>query len=111
MANIRAWLNRLTGQFGRRRDLDLADELNGHLDAHIADNIQAGMAPDEARRVALLTLGGVEMTKETYRERLGIHVIDVFVRDVRYGCRALRKNPGFAVAGPDSSRTASPSLA
>src|SRR4051794_21480705 len=99
MAGIRAWLARFTGLFGRRsNDAELTDELNGHLDAHIHDNIRAGMSPDQARRSALLTLGGVEMTKESYRERRGIQFIDVFIRDIRYGFRVLLKNPAFALA-------------
>jgi putative ABC transport system permease protein len=100
MRALRAWLTRFAGLFGRRNgDLELTDELNGHLDANIEDNIRAGMSPDEARRSALLTLGGVEMTKERYREQRGIQFIDVFIRDVRYGFRVLLKNPAFALAG------------
>ena len=36
---------------------------------HTADNLRAGMSPENARRDALLKLGGVEQTKESYRER------------------------------------------
>jgi predicted permease len=93
-------VRRLLGFFWRsRREAEFADELNGHLDANVRDNIRAGMTPGEARRAALLTLGGVEMTRETYREQQRVHVIDVFVRDLRYGARVLLKNPGFALAG------------
>jgi len=68
MASLRLWFARMCGLVSRRRsDADLADELNGHLDAHIADNLRAGMAPGEARRLAALKLGGVDMTTEAYR--------------------------------------------
>ena len=36
-----------------------SDWVNSHLDAHIAENIRAGMTRDEARRDALLKLGGL----------------------------------------------------
>ena len=39
---------------------------------HMADLVRSGMSADEARRQAVLTLGGVEQTKESYRDRRGL---------------------------------------
>jgi hypothetical protein len=98
MTGIRAWLVRLFGLFGgRRRDLDLADELNGHLDAHIADNIRSGMTPEDARRDALLKLGGIAQAQERVRERRSFLVLDHLRQDVRYALRTLRRDWSFAV--------------
>ena len=53
MRTVRAWLHRARGLAGaRRREPELAQELEGHLHMHIDDNIRAGMSPDEARRAA-----------------------------------------------------------
>jgi predicted permease len=98
MANIRAWFSRLAGFLHGRDDDDLTDELSGHLQAHIDDNLRAGMSDDQARREALAKLGGVLQTTETYRDRRGIPFLETTMRDVRYGVRMLRKTPGFAVA-------------
>ena len=69
MSRLRTWIRRTRGVFARRRhDVELADELLSHLDAHIADNIRAGMTPEEARRRALVALGGVETTMDAYRD-------------------------------------------
>jgi hypothetical protein len=95
MAHIRAWFKRLTGQFGRRHgNFDLAEELNGHLDAHIADNIRAGMDGDQARRHALLKLGGIEIAKEACRDRRGLPLLDLAMQDLRYALRTMRRNAG-----------------
>jgi putative ABC transport system permease protein len=64
---------------------------------HIDDNIRAGMSAEEARRQALIKLGGIEPTKEIYRERRGLPLLETLVQDLRYGLRALVKNPGFTV--------------
>jgi macrolide transport system ATP-binding/permease protein len=73
MSTLRAWLVRLSGPFNKeRRDHDLAAELESHLQMHVEDNLRAGMTPHEARRQALLKLGGVEQTKESYRDRRGL---------------------------------------
>jgi predicted permease len=96
---MRGWLIRLTGLFGKtRRDLDLADELNSHLDAHIADNIRSGMSPDDARRHALRTLGGLAQTAEVYRERRTLPFVETTMQDIRYAVRLLAKSPGYALA-------------
>ena len=65
---------------------------------HIDDNMQSGMAPDEARRVALVAFGGVEGVKEQYRRRAGLPWLDSVRRDLQYGLRSLLRTPGFTVA-------------
>ena len=96
MNRLRAAIVRVMGLFGQsRRDADLAAELASHLQLHIDDNLRAGMSPDEARRQAILALGGVEPTKERYRDRRGVPLLDTLRQDVVYAARTLRKNPGF----------------
>ncbi len=76
-------------------DRDLQDELATHLELHIADNLRAGMSPEEARRQALLKLGGLEQTKESIRELRGATAIESLFRNLRFGFRLLRKSPAF----------------
>jgi putative ABC transport system permease protein len=83
--------------FGRRRlDVDLVDELNCHINAHVEDNVRAGMSPDEARRDALLALGGVAQTTEAYREQRHFPFVETTMLDLQYAWRMLRKTPGFS---------------
>jgi predicted permease len=98
MRRLRAWFSRLGELFGRRRrEQDFAAEMNSHLQLHIEDNLRAGMSPVQARREALMKLGGIEQTKENYRERRGLPLLEVFFQDLRFGARMLRKNPGFTL--------------
>ena len=63
MRGLRAWLLRLGGVFRREhRDRDLHAELESHLQLHIEDGIRSGLTRDEARRQAVLKLGGIERT-------------------------------------------------
>ena len=95
---LRAWLLRCKGLFLKdARERELADELESHLQMHIDDNIRAGMSPQEARRVAVMKLGGVDQTKEAYRDRAGIPFVENAVQDLRFTFRQLRKNPAFTV--------------
>jgi predicted permease len=93
---LRAWFLRLGGLFQRERsDRELSTEMESHLQMHIEDNLRAGMAKEDARRNALLKLGGVEQTKELLRERRGLPMLEVFLQDAKYAFRMLRKNPAF----------------
>ena len=74
-----------------RADRDLSEELESHLQHHIDDNLRAGMPPDAARRSALIALGGLEQTKEQYRDRRGLVPIEQFVYDIRMAVRALAR--------------------
>lgn len=94
--SLRAWFRRLAGLVDKaKRDAELAAELESHLQLHIEDNLRAGMTPELARRDALLKLGGLEQTKENYRDRRGLPFIESLLQDVRFAFRTLRKSPTF----------------
>jgi macrolide transport system ATP-binding/permease protein len=97
MRQVRAWLFRLKGLFSKAdRERELADEIESHLQMHIDDNVRAGMSLEQARRVAVMKLGGVDATKEAYRDRGTIPLLESTVQDLRFTLRQLRKNPAFA---------------
>ncbi|HEY1341046.1 MAG TPA: ABC transporter permease, partial [Bryobacteraceae bacterium] len=91
----RAW-NRLRGVFGGfRRESDISAEFEAHIQMQTDDNLRLGMSPAEARRTALLKFGGIEASREAYREQRGLPLLEAFARDVRYALRGMRKSPGF----------------
>ncbi len=97
MRKIRALLVRLAGLLPNgRRERELTDEIEAHLEMHIDDNVRAGMSREEARRQAMLKLGGIEVTKEAYRDRRSLPVLDHLFQDLRFAVRQLRKNAGFS---------------
>ena len=87
----------LWGWFSQHRwERDMSEELRGHIDRQTTANIAAGMPPQEARRQAVLLFGGLEAVKENCREQRRGFWLESLWADVRYGLRALRRNPGFA---------------
>ncbi len=79
----------------RRRDTDLDQELAAHLDMAIEDNLARGLAPQEARRVALISIGGLQQAREKHREARGLMTLDILAQDIRYTLRTLAREPGF----------------
>jgi len=87
---------RVAGLFGKeRRDRELAEEIESHLQLQIDDNLRAGMDPAEARRQATLRFDGVESVKESYRDRRGLPWLETAWQDLRYAVRVLAKDRGF----------------
>src|SRR5687767_11385463 len=97
MRRLRELIVRLGGSFNKqRKDQELDAEIESHLQLHIEDNLRSGLTPEEARRQAMIKLGGIESTKEAYRDQRGLPVLETLWQDVRHGLRILRKNPCFA---------------
>ena len=98
MRELRGWLMRLFGLFSRQqREHEFAEELESHLAFHIEDNLRAGLSPEEARRQALIKLGGVALTRERQREQRGLPMLETLWQDLRFGLRMLRKNWSFSL--------------
>ena len=89
------WLRLRALVGGRNLDQDLTDELESVVQMHLDDNLRAGMTPEEARRQALIRLGGVEQVRQAVRDRTGLPSLEGFGRDLRYAARALLRTPGF----------------
>src|ERR1700676_5298384 len=98
MRYLRAWLVRLGALFKKEfRERELTAEMESHLQLHVDDNLHAGMSAEEARRQALLKLGGIEQTKEVYRDRKGLPMLETFLQDLHFAARMLRKNLGVTI--------------
>jgi putative ABC transport system permease protein len=99
MKALRRFCVRLIGHFTRHRDEQrLREELEGHLALQTAENMRAGMAPDEARRRAILKFGAVEALKEEYREKRSLPSVDALFYDLRFALRGLARDRGVAAA-------------
>jgi predicted permease len=97
-ANSRVFWLRL---WGLLRHGDAQQEFDAELEAHVEMDteagVKAGLDAAEARRQALLRLGGAEQVRQAHRERRGYLWLEQFLQDLRYGFRSLRRTPGFSV--------------
>jgi predicted permease len=82
----------------KRSERDLDDEVRAYAAILEDENVARGLPPVEARRQALIEMGGVEQVKEQVREvRMGA-LLETVGQDARYGLRTLARAPGFTVA-------------
>ncbi|MGA9718728.1 MAG: ABC transporter permease [Acidobacteriaceae bacterium] len=83
--------------FHNRERLRLQAEIKFHLDALTAENIAAGMPPEEARRAAMRDFGNATITNEQTQETWGWTWLERLLQDVRFATRQIRRAPGFAL--------------
>ncbi|HEY6267651.1 MAG TPA: ABC transporter permease [Candidatus Acidoferrum sp.] len=89
-------ISRLRGMFRRNRlDQDLDEELRSHLEMRAADNLAAGMAPEQARYEAQKRFGNTTLLKQDAREVDIVRWLDEAARDFRHALRMLQRSPGF----------------
>jgi len=99
MRALRRFLIRLIASITRRRSDDrLSEEIEEHIDQQTADNIRAGLLPAAARRQALLKFGGVEATKERYRDEHSLPCLETLFADFRLAITVISRTPSFAVS-------------
>jgi putative ABC transport system permease protein len=82
----------------RKRMLnDMDQDISEHIARETQDNIDRGMAPDEARYAALRKFGNVGLVKENTREVWSVIWLEQLTKDIRFSLRMLRKNPSFTL--------------
>jgi putative ABC transport system permease protein len=97
MGKLRALALRVRGAIqSRRGDDEFAAELESHVALHTEEGVRAGLSPTEARRQALIRLGGAEQTRQALRERRTLPWLESLIQDTRYALRMMVHNPAFA---------------
>ena len=94
--SLLASIRRLWHSVVPRTHSDVEEELRSHQQAYQEDLIRQGLTAEEAQRKARIDLGQAATQNETYRDAVGLRLFDELGGDIRYGLRALRRNPGFA---------------
>ncbi|HEX6060031.1 MAG TPA: ABC transporter permease [Gemmatimonadaceae bacterium] len=98
MRHLRALVARVAGLLtGRRRQDDLRDELQSHVEMETAEYVRRGLDPDEARRRALLASGGLTQAMEAVHDQRTLPWLEGVAADLRYAVRALRHARAFTV--------------
>jgi predicted permease len=95
-SRLRALLRRVVG--GGARDEELSQELRAFIEQDAESKIRSGMTPGEARRAALIELGGAEQVKEHVRDAAAGVRWEILFRDMRYAMRTLVRAPGFSLS-------------
>jgi predicted permease len=95
MQVLRAFWMRIFGAGKLRAEFEA--ELQSHIELHIEDGVRAGLSREEARRLALIRLGGAEQTRQAYRDRASVPMGAHIAQDIRFALRQMRSAPGFAI--------------
>jgi hypothetical protein len=88
---------RLLGKSHVHRDADLQRELQTHLELETEELSETGLTADEAKHAAQRALGNTLQVTEATRETWAWARLDLFLQDLRFGLRMLRRNPGFSL--------------
>ena len=82
-----------------RLEQELADEFQFHVEQRMELEIVRGRSPEEARRLALLAMDGIDQKKEECRDMRRMQLVEHLMQDIRYGCRSLMRKPGIRISG------------
>ena len=82
----------------RRRDEELAREIEAHLEMEVEENVARGMSPEEARRQAHVKFGSPRRVRESEWEGNTLKFVDDCWRDLKYAARTLARTPGFTIS-------------
>lgn len=92
-----AALRRLLALFRRDQlDRELNEEMLAHIELAERDALRRGLSPEEAKREARRTFGGVGQIQELHRDNRSARWVETFMRDFRYGLASLMRDRGFA---------------
>jgi putative ABC transport system permease protein len=80
-----------------RVERELGEEVRSYLELLIERKINEGCNPKEARRQALIEMGGIEQIKESVREFRMTYHLETYGQDLRHAARRLVKQPGFTL--------------
>src|ERR1700679_2255149 len=72
-------------------------ELASHVAMHTDEGVRTGLDPEEARRQALIRLGGEEQVRQAYRDRATLPTLEGVMQDAHFALRQMRKAPGFTI--------------
>ena len=84
------WLGR------KQHERDLDREIRADVELEAEEQRAAGLSPEAAHSAALRAFGNTTWVKEETRAMWRSLWFDRLAGDLRYGCRALKNNPGFA---------------
>jgi putative ABC transport system permease protein len=94
---LKQWLTRVRFLLAPKPRHEIDDELQFHVKQQTEANVAAGMTPQEARRQAVISFGGVERTREESHQQRPSFCIETVFQDIRYALRGFGRNPVFTI--------------